>query len=558
MSTAEIEVSPKDQDSTAHNNIAATQNQNLKGNLRLLTGLLIASLCLTLVSLLWSAHSQDKIALANARHLAGTALQLHTSSLQKTLTDYTWWDEAYEKSVESFDNDFFDVNFAHGDYLRDAFGITGSFIVGPDNKILRHMHNSKLVENAAQLDTAVYFDGGINKLIRTARKPVDGAFHAAAGFIKLEGKYYIATARVIHPSSDEMIEKLAAAPRVTSVAAFMRPLDTPLLAEISEGFGLQNLRLVGPGDPAGKLPLETTKGERFGALTWQIDRPSRYVLTVTLPGFLALIVCFALLGWFLVKRLNDGRDRMLQAITRAQVADRSKTEFLANMSHELRTPLNSIIGFSEMMKDQTYGPLGDRRYLDYSTNIHDSGAHLLGIINDVLELSKVEAGKFVLQEVEIDIRDTVELVTRLIEPRAAERGIAVATDIAPDLPGLIADDRALKQILLNLLSNAVKFTPAAGDVSVRAGCNTDGDMELVVSDSGHGIPEDQLSLVMQPFHQVNSALARTEGGTGLGLPLSASLVALHDGQMQIESVVNKGTTITITLPQERLIAKTVA
>ncbi|MDP6832729.1 MAG: HAMP domain-containing sensor histidine kinase [Alphaproteobacteria bacterium] len=236
----------------------------------------------------------------------------------------------------------------------------------------------------------------------------------------------------------------------------------------------------------------------------------------------------------------------------AQLADRSKTEFLANMSHELRTPLNAILGFSEMMKDEVFGPLGDRHYSEYSAHIHSSGGHLLDIISDVLELSKIEAGKFALQETEIALPDTVAAVARLIEPRANEKGITLNVDVAPDLPAIYADDRAIKQILLNLLSNAVKFSSMAGVVDLYVARTEAGAVEISVSDTGCGIAEDQLPLVMQPFHQVDSPDTRSEGGTGLGLPLSASLVALHGGDMRIVSEVGKGTTVTVILPKNRV------
>ncbi|MDP6343825.1 MAG: ATP-binding protein [Alphaproteobacteria bacterium] len=531
---------------------AAARSRGLTNQLLWLTGLLVFSLGLTVVSLFWSAYSQDKIAAANARHLAGTALKVQMSILKKITTDYTWWDEAYQKTSENFDPDWFDANFADAEYFSDTFGITGSFIVGPDDKILRHMRDSELVEDAPRLDTAVYFNGGVNDLIRTARQPLDGNFVAASGFVTLDGRFYFVAARVIHPHSDELFAKAAVTPANAFVAAVMRPLDGPLLQTLARDFGLRGLRYVAADDAAGKLPLAAANGDGFGALTWQVDRPSQYVMKVVLPGFLAVIVSIGLLGWYVLNSLRRGQSRLLQSMQEAQMADRSKTEFLANMSHELRTPLNAIIGFSEMMKDETFGPLGNEHYGEYSSLIHYSGEHLLDIINDVLELSKVEAGKFVLQETEVALPIVVESAVRLIEPRAEEKYIALDIDVAPDLPTIIADDRALKQILLNLLSNAVKFTPPAGAVGVRVACNVDGGVEMTVSDTGCGIPDDQLALVMRPFHQVEGARTRSESGTGLGLPLSASLVALHGGDVRIDSKIDRGTTVSVTLPKTRV------
>lgn len=317
---------------------AAAHNHGLTSQLRLLAGLLIVSLALTVASLFWSAHSQDKIAIANARHLAGTAVKVQMNGVKKLATDYTWWDEAYQKMAESFDPDWFDENFADAGYFRDTFGITGSLIVGPDNKILRHMRNSEIVENAPSLEAARYLGGGFNKLIRRARQPVDGEFVAAAGFVIVAGHSYFAAARVVHPHTDELLAKAAVTPANAFVAAVMRPLEEPLLKTLAKDFGLRDLRVVAAGDPSGGLPLLTANGKKFGVLKWQVDRPSKYVFRVVLPALLALIVIMALLGWYVLYSLRRGQDQLVRAMQQAQVADRSKTDFLANMSHELRTP----------------------------------------------------------------------------------------------------------------------------------------------------------------------------------------------------------------------------
>ena len=234
------------------------------------------------------------------------------------------------------------------------------------------------------------------------------------------------------------------------------------------------------------------------------------------------------------------------------MADRSKTEFLANMSHELRTPLNAIIGFSEIMRDETFGPMENKHYKGYSSDINDSGRQLLNIIDDVLELSRAEAGEAVLQESEVALITIVGAIRQLIDMRAREKGIKLEFDIPPDLPAILADSRAVKQILLNLLSNAVKFTPTGGSVNVRAAKKSNGELEISVSDTGCGIPKNQLDMVMRPFHQVEGPLNRSEGGTGLGLPLSASLMTLHGGNMRISSEIDQGTTVYVTFPVERV------
>jgi len=231
----------------------------------------------------------------------------------------------------------------------------------------------------------------------------------------------------------------------------------------------------------------------------------------------------------------------------AESASRAKSEFLANMSHELRTPLNAIIGFSDIMHREMFGPLGDPRYKEYSADILSSGEHLLALINDILDMSKIEAGKLTLRPEPLDLLEMVEDVIRLVRARAEAGGLTVTTEI-PTLPTVEADYRALKQILLNLLSNAVKFTPRGGQVRISAVERPDGRMRISVRDTGIGIAQSDLSRLARPFEQIESQHAKTQQGTGLGLALTKSLVERHGGALEIESKSGVGTRVSFSLP----------
>jgi PAS domain S-box-containing protein len=236
----------------------------------------------------------------------------------------------------------------------------------------------------------------------------------------------------------------------------------------------------------------------------------------------------------------------------AESANRAKSEFLANMSHELRTPLNAIIGFSEILRHELYGPLGDKRYRQYAADIHGSGAHLLEIINDILDLSKAEATGFELYEEATDIAGLIEGCIGMMAQRAQENGIQIERVLPETLPLLTADARKLKQVVLNLLSNAVKFTPAEGHVRVSVATLPEG-LRLEVSDTGIGIAPQDIPIVLAPFGQIDNAFSRSHSGTGLGLPLSKRFVEAHGGQLQIISGLGEGTTVRIDLPRSRLI-----
>ncbi len=238
----------------------------------------------------------------------------------------------------------------------------------------------------------------------------------------------------------------------------------------------------------------------------------------------------------------------------AEAASRMKSQFLANMSHELRTPLNAIIGFSEVMAGEMLGPLGEPRYKGYARDIHESGRHLLDVINDILDMSRVEAGKMESRESAIDVESVVATALRFVAERGAAAGLRVVTRVAPGLPFLFADERMVKQILLNLLSNAIKFTPAGGEVTVSAAVEAAGPLLLAVADTGIGIAADDTQRAIEPFGQIDSDLNRRYQGTGLGLSLVKSLLDLHGGTLTLESQPGIGTVATVRFPADRLVA----
>ena len=260
-----------------------------------------------------------------------------------------------------------------------------------------------------------------------------------------------------------------------------------------------------------------------------------------------------------IARVNRDADALRRAIEdlkrakqAAEQASNAKSAFLANMSHELRTPLNAVIGFSEILTNELFGQLGDARYREYASDILASGRHLLSLVNDLLDHTRIEAGHVELSEAELDVQEQAEAALRLMRERAATAKVGLETSFPDVLPYLMADERAFRQMLLNLLGNAVKFTPAGGTVRLTAGLEGDGRLAIAVSDTGIGMKREEVPRALEPFVQLHHHMNKAYGGTGLGLPLVRALMRLHGGSITIDSAEGSGTTVTIRFPRSRM------
>ncbi len=240
------------------------------------------------------------------------------------------------------------------------------------------------------------------------------------------------------------------------------------------------------------------------------------------------------------------------ALETADAASAAKSQFLATMSHELRTPLNAVIGFSEILTMEVFGPLGSARYLEYARDIRSSGAHLLALINDILDISRLDAGQADLLEEDVNAADLIGATLRMMQGQVAEANVAIGRKIEPRLPMIRADKRRIHQVLINLVSNAVKFTPAGGNITVSA-FRAGAEVAISVADTGIGIAAEDVPKAFELFRQIDSQLSRKYEGTGLGLPLARKLVTLHGGRLVLESELNVGTTVTVYFPPERVL-----
>ncbi len=255
------------------------------------------------------------------------------------------------------------------------------------------------------------------------------------------------------------------------------------------------------------------------------------------------------------RALKQVTERLAIAVDAAEQANVAKSQFLANMSHELRTPLNAIIGFSDLIQAQHFGPVANPRYLDYVRDINQGSRHLLSIINDILDLSKIEAGGASVQdEEEFNVAAVLEATLRMMRPLAEREGVALEMSLESRGLRLVAVERMVCQILLNLLSNAVKFTPAGGRVSLSAVRTAQGGLLIAIADTGLGMAPHEIKIALAPFGQIQNARSRRHAGTGLGLPLAKAMMELHNGSLGLASAPDRGTTASLYFPPERVVA----
>lgn len=294
---------------------------------------------------------------------------------------------------------------------------------------------------------------------------------------------------------------------------------------------------------------ESLRDERAREMMVQTEKAQKRTLFISV----IIIVIGGLIALVIVRHETFLMDGMLLAKEQADQASKAKSELLANMSHELRTPLNAIIGFSHAMLEEVYGPVKNAKYLEYISDIHGSGGHLLELINDILDVSAIESGHITLSDDEVDLNKQVDAAIRLIMPRADQDNVSVIKNIPEGLPCIRADERRIKQICLNLLSNAVKFTGKDGRIDVNAGIAENGKMLLSVADTGIGMNKTELKKATSPFGQVDSGLNRKHEGTGLGLPLTISLLELHNGKLVLESTPGVGTIANAWFPEQRVV-----
>lgn len=376
---------------------------------------------------------------------------------------------------------------------------------------------------------------------------------AKTAFLDLDGKIYIAAGNVVQPFENEDKPEFDDILYEGSILVFFRPINQTMVDHIAVNFLFRDLHLhkPGPGEKTRSvmLPLSSPSGRDVIHFGWYPEWPSRTILTYVISPLLLLVIAILVLVRYATRALRRSTNEIIRSRDEAVAAERSKTSLLANVSHEFRTPLNGIIGFSELMGA---GDLPNGKIQQYAAIINESGNHLLTVIEDVLSMAQLEMGVLTLHEAEFDLCECVRASLRLQGLRANRDNTDLDLIRKSDRFVVRGDEAKLRQVIINLVANAVKFSPNGGRVTVEI--DDAGDtLEIRVRDQGIGISTDDIAKVLRPFGQVENSLTRQYEGTGLGLPISKSLVELHGGALTIESELGVGTTVTVTLPADRIV-----
>lgn len=539
-----------------------------------LFGLVVLAILTVGATVYLAAQQLDQSAMDSSRRLARTALGQIERQIAVQTREYAYWDATRANVVDQLNMDWVDASL--GKYSFETFDYDSTVVIDRDDKLLLFVTDDRprdigAAEPLSKASTAEL----LQKLalpIARVRASSMGLPSSASACIRIGDTVYVAGVAPItpeHPTEDQLIP----APR--PILIYLRALDDARMARIGETFEIQNFRVSqneNAPDRHDQMTLTDPSGTVIGHLQWTVITPTQsFFKTISMPFLAVGLVLLALAGWVMSgilrrheelasrvgqlaminARLLDSESQARSALQRAEHATRTKNNFLASVSHELRTPLTAIIGFSQILKLRRRPGKTASREDEYAEIIHDSSQHLLNLVNDILDLAKIESGGYEMQEIWLDLNREAKSVQSLMGTEAMKRGVTLDVMTLNDPPALLGDSRSIKQILTNLVSNALKFTPSGGRTDIRI--NLRGrSIVLEVEDTGTGIAKEDLEVIWEPFNRTrNPDLAKTEG-SGLGLHLVKVLADLHGCEIELESEVGRGTRIAIIFPPERV------
>ncbi|WP_417519280.1 ATP-binding protein [Minwuia sp.] len=512
---------------------------------RTFTGLALLSVLSVLILSGLVIYLQDRNARQVSVDLVQSALLNRTDRQAVLLEEYGYWDAAVEHIVTPVEPDLAWLESEIGAFLHTQSGVNLVRIFdGAGNEKARVIDG--VLADATGTPTASRSEA---ELIETARRSPDNEVpRSVSAYTRNNGELFLTSAIRMTDYDDERDIS------TDHVMVFSKKLDPAFLASIEKAGLVRDLTIAGreTGYGEASVPLPVSGGDPDLKLIWKPNLPGTAMIPWMLAALTAFIVVVIAAGAVFMRRMAAHAEALDRAREISEQANRQKSGFLANMSHELRTPLNAVIGFADIMRNQYLGPVGNPRYLEYATDIRNSGEHLLSLVNGLLDMSKIESGHYEIDMEAVDLREILSQSRKMVEGLAEEKGVDLVIDIPDTAAIVMADEKSLRQVLINLMNNAVKFTPAGGRVSITSAAQPGGRVVIRISDTGIGIREKDLELILEPFYQVESRPDGGQRGTGLGLSVSRKLVELMGGSLLIESTVGQGTAVSVTLPADRL------
>ena len=532
----------------------APARRQLNAITRAFAALLVFSVLVVAGLVAFSLQVQDRVVMRESVHLVGSMLGDARERLSEKLLDYSYWNEAVRHLVHLRDAAWADAYV--GEYLWMQYGIDNTFVLDPNNDVTYAAVNGRRTP-PSDLEP---FNRNFLTLVERGRSSVKTLPpKPATGFAEIGGMIYMIGASELTNYPNEN------APGVSRgsdwLLVFGKALDKAELAKFEQKYRLRGLRVVEAvnDNDVAALNLPAADGKPLGALTWDPSAPYRDVLPWLSTVVVLILIAFGFIALVFFRRsheimsvLSDNMSELRMAhqtrndaLIEAREANEAKTKFLTSMSHELRTPLNAIMGLADMQRHKVFGPVGNPRYEEYAEDIHASADHLLKLINDVLDISAIEAGKMNVEMNFIPIASVVDKCVPMIRQVAEKKGIRFSLDVEDGLPEFYGHDRSITQILINLLNNAVKYTPAGGEIGLAIRWENGGHV-IVVKDTGMGIAPHKLPMITDPYTRFHEDESAKIEGTGLGLSITKELVQIHGGRIDIDSVVGRGTVVTIT------------
>ena len=521
------------------------------------------------VGAIWFAVDRiDDTAKRGSSRLAVTAVETIADEMAKWAKDHAYWDATIENVITAPNAEWADDNL--GQYFFDTHQASATIVIGSDDRILLAVTDEEREALSGSSYRSIVDDLSVAvERARTApMEEPEGVFCV----VNTPHGVAVAGLSAITPETPT-VESLVPAPR--PVLIFLRPLDERWVTEAGRRFQLPNLRVTSDLSAISShaVTLFRSDDAPVGAVDWDAPSPGLGAFwDVVLPAAVMLLIVLVIMS-VIVRRvmgaqrtlytrateLSDANTKLVEtsqqvrsALQRAEHATRTKSAFLARVSHEIRTPLTAIIGFSQILKLQHQPNKEKSREQEYAEIIHESSQHLLALVNDLLDLSKIESGGFELNEAWIDLRREIATMRTVLLAEADRKGIALLVEMGDDVPALYGDSKAVRQILTNLVTNALKFTGRGGRVTVTVRVTGNGDLRIDVEDTGSGIPAEDLEGIWEPFKRArNPTLAKAEG-TGLGLHLVKVLCDMHDAEIDLRSEVGKGTRVTVIFGTDRV------